>query len=109
MSRTPPARPYPRTTSSPDCADPPVRPGSKAHRPHGPIERARELPAAHGPLRERWAAVSPDAAALTAVTGLAHTTAVVMVAAASVLSRSPERRREARATLTIPKRRRGPR
>ncbi len=35
MSRTPPARPYPRTISSPDCADPPVRPDGKAHRLHG--------------------------------------------------------------------------
>lgn len=52
MSRTPPVRPYPRTISSRDCADPPVRPGpGKAHRPHGPIERARELPAAGGSLR----------------------------------------------------------
>ncbi len=32
MSRTPPARPYPRTISSPDCADPPVRPAGAAHR-----------------------------------------------------------------------------
>lgn len=40
MSRTPPARPYPRTISSPDCADPPVRPAGTAHRPHGTIERA---------------------------------------------------------------------
>lgn len=40
MSRTPPARPYPRTISSPDCADPPVRPGpGKTHRPHGATER----------------------------------------------------------------------
>ena len=31
MSRTPPARPYPRTISSPDCADPPVRPAGKTH------------------------------------------------------------------------------
>jgi hypothetical protein len=35
---TPPARPYPRTTSSPDCADPPALPAGKAHRPHGAIE-----------------------------------------------------------------------
>jgi hypothetical protein len=39
VSRTPPAPPYPRTISSPDCADPPVRPAGKAHRPHGAIER----------------------------------------------------------------------
>lgn len=32
-------RPYPRTISSPACADPPVRPPGKAHRPHGAIER----------------------------------------------------------------------
>lgn len=49
MSRTPPAPPYPRTISSPDCADPPVRPAAgKAHRPpapHGAIERdTRESP-----------------------------------------------------------------
>ncbi|MCX4529854.1 MULTISPECIES: hypothetical protein [Streptomyces] len=50
-----------------------------------------------------------DAAALTAATGLAYTGAVVTVAAASVLSRSPERRRDARATLTILVRRRPPR
>ena len=37
MSGTPPARPYPRTTSSPDCADPPALPAEKAHRPHGAI------------------------------------------------------------------------
>ncbi|MFD9410137.1 hypothetical protein ACFWBN_24430 [Streptomyces sp. NPDC059989] len=50
-----------------------------------------------------------DAAALTAVTGLTYTGAVVTVAASSVLSRSPERRRDARATLTILLRRRGAR
>ncbi|MFC9295737.1 hypothetical protein ACFTWH_10535 [Streptomyces sp. NPDC057011] len=50
-----------------------------------------------------------DAATLTAATGLAYTAAMVTVAAASVLSRSPERRRDARATLTILMRRRGPR
>lgn len=42
MSRTPPALLYPRTISSPDCADPPVRPAAgKAHRPptaYGAIE-----------------------------------------------------------------------
>ncbi|MEV6685102.1 hypothetical protein AB0N28_07145 [Streptomyces sp. NPDC051130] len=50
-----------------------------------------------------------DAAALTAVTGLAYTGAVVTVAASSVLSRTPERRRDARATLSILLRRRGSR
>ncbi|WP_330300425.1 hypothetical protein [Streptomyces sp. NBC_00503] len=53
--------------------------------------------------------VLDDAAVLTAVTGLAYTGAVVTVAASSVLSRSSERRRDARATLTILLRRRGPR
>ncbi|MBW5482616.1 hypothetical protein [Streptomyces bambusae] len=50
-----------------------------------------------------------DAAALAAATGLAYTAAVVTVAASSVLSRNPERRRDARATLTILVRRRGQR
>ncbi|MEU9107159.1 hypothetical protein AB0D54_22965 [Streptomyces xanthophaeus] len=50
-----------------------------------------------------------DAAALAAVTGFTYTGAVVTVAASSVLSRSPERRRDARATLTILLRRRGSR
>lgn len=50
-----------------------------------------------------------DAAALTAATGLAYTVAVVTVAVASVVARSPERRRDARATLTILLRRRGQR
>ncbi|MFD7258390.1 hypothetical protein [Streptomyces sp. NPDC059874] len=50
-----------------------------------------------------------DAAVLTAITGLTYTGAVVTVAASSVLSRSPERRRDARATLTILLRRRGAR
>lgn len=39
MSGTPPARPCPRTISSPDCADPPVGPAGRAHRPHGATER----------------------------------------------------------------------
>ncbi|MFI2077640.1 hypothetical protein [Streptomyces triculaminicus] len=50
-----------------------------------------------------------DAAVLTAATGLAYTTAVVTIAAFSILCRSPERRRDARATLTILLRRRGQR
>ncbi|MDF9816785.1 hypothetical protein [Streptomyces sp. SPB162] len=45
--------------------------------------------------------VSQDAAALSAATGLAYTVTVVTVAASSVLFRSPQRRRDARATLTI--------
>lgn len=48
-----------------------------------------------------------DAATLTAATGLAYATAIFTVAASSVISRSPERRRDARATLTILVRRRG--
>ncbi|TRV79519.1 hypothetical protein FKN01_10255 [Streptomyces sp. 130] len=43
----------------------------------------------------------------TAATGLAYVGAVVTVAASSVLFRSPERRRDARATLTILLRRGG--
>ncbi|MFI5619008.1 hypothetical protein [Streptomyces sp. NPDC051567] len=50
-----------------------------------------------------------DGTALAAATGLTYAGAVVTVAAASVLSRSPERRRDARATLTILMRRRPPR
>ncbi|MEW1888741.1 hypothetical protein [Streptomyces sp. IBSBF 3010] len=42
-----------------------------------------------------------------AATGLAYVGAVVTVAASSVLFRSPERRRDARATLTILLRRGG--
>ncbi|MBT2478161.1 hypothetical protein [Streptomyces sp. ISL-94] len=45
--------------------------------------------------------VFQEAATLTAATGLAYTGAVVTVAASSVLSRNPQRRRDARATLTI--------
>lgn len=51
--------------------------------------------------------VFQDAATLTAATGLAFTGAVVTVAASSVLSRNPQRRRDARATLTILLRRNG--
>ncbi|MFI8105432.1 hypothetical protein [Streptomyces sp. NPDC086023] len=54
-------------------------------------------------------AVLNDAAAVAAATGLAYTGAVVAVAAASVLSRSAERRRDARETLMILMRRRGAR
>ncbi|GLV87875.1 hypothetical protein Slala03_75640 [Streptomyces lavendulae subsp. lavendulae] len=50
-----------------------------------------------------------DAAAIAAVGGLTYTGAVVVVAATSVLSRDPERRRDARATLTIMLRRCSPR
>ncbi|MFJ3926352.1 hypothetical protein [Streptomyces sp. NPDC090022] len=53
--------------------------------------------------------VLDDAAVLAALTGLTYTAAVVTVAATSVLARSPERRRDARATLTILLRRRGAR
>lgn len=49
MSRTPPARPYPRTISSPDCADPPVRPRrGKAHPHAGSTVRRLPLPASRG-------------------------------------------------------------
>ncbi|MEU3221689.1 hypothetical protein ABZ695_00845 [Streptomyces sp. NPDC006976] len=41
------------------------------------------------------------AAALSAAAGLVYVGAVATVAAASVLFRSPQRRRDARATLTI--------
>jgi hypothetical protein len=64
VSRTPPARPYPRTISSPDCADPPVRRGSgKAHRPHGAIERARTPGglSTRVPLRQPASRPSPTA------------------------------------------------
>ncbi|MFD6874357.1 MULTISPECIES: hypothetical protein [unclassified Streptomyces] len=50
-----------------------------------------------------------DGAALAAATGLTYAGAIVTVTAASVLARSPERRRDARATLTILMRRRPPR
>ncbi|THA33688.1 hypothetical protein [Streptomyces sp. A1547] len=42
-----------------------------------------------------------EAATLSSATGLAYTIAVATVAASSVLFRSPQRRRDARATLTI--------
>ncbi|MFG2669050.1 hypothetical protein ACGFY6_33025 [Streptomyces sp. NPDC048387] len=51
--------------------------------------------------------VFQNAATLTAATGLTYAGAVVTVAASSVLSRSPERRRDARATLAILVRRSG--
>ncbi|MEW2133191.1 hypothetical protein [Streptomyces sp. NPDC005435] len=50
--------------------------------------------------------VLKDAATVSAATGLTYAGAVVMVAASSVLFRSPQRRRDARATLTILMRRR---
>ncbi|WP_405716324.1 hypothetical protein OG605_40055 (plasmid) [Streptomyces xanthophaeus] len=53
--------------------------------------------------------VLQEAATLSAATGLAYTGAVVAVAASSVLFRSPQRRRDARATLTILMRRGGKR
>ncbi|MEJ8631900.1 hypothetical protein [Streptomyces sp. MS2.AVA.5] len=53
--------------------------------------------------------VLQEAAALSAATGLVYTTAVVTVAASSVLFRHPQRRRDARATLTILMRRNGKR
>ncbi|MGC5000758.1 hypothetical protein [Streptomyces sp. DT195] len=45
--------------------------------------------------------VIEDAATVSAATGLTYAGAVVVVAASSVLFRSPERRRDARATLRI--------
>ncbi|HEY9370584.1 hypothetical protein [Streptomyces sp.] len=45
--------------------------------------------------------VFQEAATVTAVTGLAYTGTVLTVASTSVLSRDPQRRRDARATLTI--------
>ncbi|MEU8433809.1 hypothetical protein AB0F18_12945 [Streptomyces sp. NPDC029216] len=45
--------------------------------------------------------VLQEAATLSAATGLAYTGAVAVVAASSVLFRNPQRRRDARATLTI--------
>lgn len=53
--------------------------------------------------------VVQEAATLSAATGLAYTGAVATVAAASVLFRNPQRRRDARATLTILVRRNGKR
>lgn len=69
MSRTPPARPYPRTTSSPDCADPRAYPGhatcaptlrprrSRVRRLPGPRGRGRGSAATGRPRarpRRRW-------------------------------------------------------
>ncbi|MFJ4781292.1 hypothetical protein [Streptomyces sp. NPDC088762] len=51
--------------------------------------------------------VLQEAATLSAATGLAYTGAVATVAASSVLFRNPQRRRDARATLTILMRRNG--
>ncbi|MFF0744958.1 hypothetical protein ACFYVL_31610 [Streptomyces sp. NPDC004111] len=45
--------------------------------------------------------VFQEAATVTAVTGLVYTSTVLAVAAAAVVSRDPQRRRDARATLTI--------
>ncbi|MET9324112.1 hypothetical protein ABZX75_28675 [Streptomyces sp. NPDC003038] len=45
--------------------------------------------------------VFQEAATLSAATGLVYAGAVVTVAASSVLFRTPQRRRDARATLTI--------
>ncbi|MEY9894270.1 hypothetical protein ABIA31_007956 [Catenulispora sp. MAP5-51] len=42
-----------------------------------------------------------DATMLAAVTGLVYTIALVSVALTSIISRSPARRRDARATLAI--------
>lgn len=53
--------------------------------------------------------VFQETATLTAATGLVYTGAVVTVAASSVLFRSPQRRRDARATLAILIRRGGKR
>ncbi|MFE2106687.1 hypothetical protein ACFXAF_12580 [Kitasatospora sp. NPDC059463] len=46
-------------------------------------------------------ALLTDAATLAGATGLAYTTAVLTVALASVLFRTPARRRDARATLAL--------
>ncbi|MFE5977250.1 hypothetical protein ACFQ64_34400 [Streptomyces sp. NPDC056460] len=53
--------------------------------------------------------VFQEAATLSAATGLAYTATVATVAASSVLFRNPQRRRDARATLTILMRRGGKR
>ncbi|MFF5393162.1 hypothetical protein ACFY5H_33405 [Streptomyces sp. NPDC013012] len=53
--------------------------------------------------------VFQEAATLSAATGLAYAGTVATVAASSVLFRSPQRRRDARATLTILMRRGGKR
>ncbi len=76
MSRTPPTRPYPRTISSPDCADPPVRrrPG-RFYRPNGAIERAQEPSVVGGSLRERLAAIAPALAGHVAAVGFDHSSA----------------------------------
>ncbi|MFI7174842.1 hypothetical protein [Streptomyces spororaveus] len=50
-----------------------------------------------------------DAATVAALGALVYTLVVATVAATSVLSRNPDRRRDARATLTILLRRRGAR
>ncbi|MFD8978464.1 hypothetical protein [Streptomyces sp. NPDC059564] len=42
-----------------------------------------------------------EAATLTAATGLVYAGAIAAVAGSSVLSRNPQRRRDARATLAI--------
>ncbi|MFJ8334398.1 hypothetical protein [Streptomyces sp. NPDC094437] len=46
-------------------------------------------------------ALLTDATVLAAVTGLTYSATLLGVALASVLSRTPARRRDARATLTI--------
>ncbi|MBC2879082.1 MULTISPECIES: hypothetical protein [Streptomyces] len=51
-------------------------------------------------------ALLTDATALAAATGLTYTTTLLTVALVSVVSRNPDRRRDARATLTILVRRR---
>ncbi|AXG78658.1 hypothetical protein [Streptomyces paludis] len=53
-------------------------------------------------------AVLNDIAALTAVTGMTYAVTLLAVATASIASRSPARRRDARATLAILMRRRPP-
>jgi hypothetical protein len=50
-----------------------------------------------------------DATTLAAATGLTYAVTLLAVALASVASRCPDRRRDARATLTILIRRRAPR
>ncbi|WP_171168592.1 hypothetical protein [Streptomyces sp. I05A-00742] len=51
-------------------------------------------------------ALLTDATALAAATGLTYTATLLTVALVSVVSRNPDRRRDARATLTILVRRR---
>ncbi len=53
--------------------------------------------------------VLQEAATLSAATGLAYTGVVVTVAVSSVVFRTPQRRRDARATLAILMRRGGKR